>query len=335
MRLWVDEWRAARTLIGAALPAAPAPVSVEGVEVRPWPAARDPQEDLLGDVLIEAFACRLPERALAQLRSRPVKPLWINLEYFSAEAWVDSHHGLSGPDPEGGPGARRWFFIPGIGPSSGGVIRERGLLDTRDAFLSTFARAPDAPLHALCFAYPHAPYAALLRALAAGGAAHLTLCGRHTQQAVDAAALEHFPGLSAAWPGFVAQPEFDRMLWSADCVFVRGEDSLIRALWSGKPMLWQIYPQDAQAHHAKLEAWLARYCEGWPDDLRAAYREAHAAWNGIADAALFETAWARLTADWPRWRALSRARTDAWARDPDLASRLMAFIAERVGAQRA
>ena len=37
---------------------------------------------------------------------------------------------------------------------------------------------------------------------------------------------------------------------------VRGEDSLVRALWAGKPMVWQIYPQHDAAHHHKLEAFL-------------------------------------------------------------------------------
>jgi uncharacterized repeat protein (TIGR03837 family) len=358
MHLWIDDWHAARTLIGAALPYPPEPAVIESVMLHPWPHTGTPG-DLLGDVLIEVFACRLPEPVLAQLRSRANKPLWINLEYFSAEPWVATHHGGSGPDPDGGPGARRWFFIPGLGPDSGGVIRERALFEMRDAYVRTrldgspnkkqaespippqsggigdsahevcLANRPGeqaSPLRVLCFAYAHAPYSALLRALAARGPAQLTLCGRYSQQAIDTVALAPYPTLSAVRPGFVPQPEFDRMLWSADCVFVRGEDSLIRALWSGKPMLWQIYPQDAQAHHVKLDAWLARYCEGWPDDLRAAYIGAHMAWNGIADAALFEPAWARLITDLPRWRVLSRARSDAWAREPDLAARLMAFV---------
>ena len=37
---------------------------------------------------------------------------------------------------------------------------------------------------------------------------------------------------------------------------VRGEDSLVRALWAGQPFVWHIYPQDDGAHHAKLDAFL-------------------------------------------------------------------------------
>ncbi|MGN6930438.1 elongation factor P maturation arginine rhamnosyltransferase EarP, partial [Neisseria sp. P0015.S010] len=31
------------------------------------------------------------------------------------------------------------------------------------------------------------------------------------------------------------QPAFDEMLWACDLNFVRGEDSLVRALWAGQP----------------------------------------------------------------------------------------------------
>ena len=70
------------------------------------------------------------------------------------------------------------------------------------------------------------------------------------------------------------------MLWACDLNFVRGEDSLVRALWAGKPFVWQIYPQHDDAHHAKLEAFL-----NWlqaPESLR----RLHAIWNEMAQAPL-------------------------------------------------
>ncbi len=52
------------------------------------------------------------------------------------------------------------------------------------------------------------------------------------------------------------QPAFDEMLWASDLNLVRGEDSLVRALWAGQPLVWQIYLQHDDAHHAKLAAFL-------------------------------------------------------------------------------
>jgi uncharacterized repeat protein (TIGR03837 family) len=63
--------------------------------------------------------------------------------------------------------------------------------------------------------------------------------------------------LSISYLPPISQTEFDRLLWCCDLNFVRGEDSLARALWAGKPLVWQIYPQDDGAHHAKLEAFLS------------------------------------------------------------------------------
>src|SRR4029077_20102305 len=58
---------------------------------------------------------------------------------------------------------------------------------------------------------------------------------------------------------FLAQPDYDRLLWACDLNFVRGEDSFVRAQWAGRPFLWHIYPQDENLHHVKLRAFLQRY----------------------------------------------------------------------------
>ena len=61
---------------------------------------------------------------------------------------------------------------------------------------------------------------------------------------------------------FVAQPDYDKLLWACDFNFVRGEDSFVRAQWAGKPFVWHIYPQDENLHHVKLRAFLQRYAAG-------------------------------------------------------------------------
>jgi uncharacterized repeat protein (TIGR03837 family) len=74
---------------------------------------------------------------------------------------------------------------------------------------------------------------------------------------------------------YTSQDGFDEMLWACDLNFVRGEDSLVRALWAGQPFIWHIYPQDDNAHHAKLEAFLD-WMEA-PESLR----KAHRVWNSV------------------------------------------------------
>jgi uncharacterized repeat protein (TIGR03837 family) len=303
--------------------------------VRPWSEA-GAGDDVTGDVLIEGFGCALPAATQAQLAARETKPLWINLEYFSAEAWVPGFHLGSGYDSA--TRATRWFFFPGVDPDSGGVLRERDLIAERDAWQ---AGGEDEALlaglveqrghggqRALCFAYAGAPYRAWLQAVGAAQPrfAAVWLCGAASQAAVtdrDRAAL---PSLQIADLPFVSQPDFDRLLWSADVAMVRGEDSLARALWSGRPFIWNIYPQAGAAHHPKLEAWLGAYADGFPAALREAYLAAHLAWNGIAPAEALAPAWAALMRLWPEWQAHSRSRSDFYARQPDLVSRLMRFV---------
>jgi uncharacterized repeat protein (TIGR03837 family) len=72
----------------------------------------------------------------------------------------------------------------------------------------------------------------------------------------------------------LTQVEYDQLLWACDLNGVRGEDSLVRAIWAGKPLLWQIYPQHDAAHIDKLNAFL--------DVLNASdsLRAIHHAWNG-------------------------------------------------------
>jgi hypothetical protein len=56
---------------------------------------------------------------------------------------------------------------------------------------------------------------------------------------------------------FLSQTEFDIVLNTCDILWVRGEDSAMTAMFSGLPMLWQLYPQaDIPAKRSKLNAYL-------------------------------------------------------------------------------
>ena len=56
----------------------------------------------------------------------------------------------------------------------------------------------------------------------------------------------------------------------------------MRAIWAGKPMIWQIYPQDEGTHFIKLDAWIKKVTPG--DRVTELLR----AWNGHGDAAELE-----------------------------------------------
>lgn len=249
------------------------------------------------DVVIEAFACDPPAWFVTAMHGMATPPVWINLEYLSAEDWIEGCHGLHSRRSDG---LEKIFCFPGFTAKTGGLLRERDLLRTRDRFqadanaqdaLLTTCGLPEAARARIAggaavvtlFCYPDAPLQALFGALAQRERPTVLIAPHgvapHTESALDALpAVERAQFVLCRIP-FVPHEHFDRLLWLADLNVVRGEDSLVRALWAGRPLLWHIYPQDDAAHDVKLDAFLSR--TGWPDAARIANR----AFNGAASVA--------------------------------------------------
>ncbi|HSM21456.1 MAG TPA: elongation factor P maturation arginine rhamnosyltransferase EarP, partial [Rubrivivax sp.] len=102
-----------------------APGGAPGVQVLPWPGPAEP-----GDVVIEAFGCDPPPAFVEAMVRRRAAPVWINLEYLSAEAFVERSHGLPSPQRNG---LVKWFYFPGFTARTGGLLREPGLMEVRCA----------------------------------------------------------------------------------------------------------------------------------------------------------------------------------------------------------
>ncbi len=278
VRLWVDDASALAWM-------APNAAQEAGIEVKAWAQASDAATlaNLLpADVWVEAFGCEIPEAfVIHAVASRSQQPAWINLEYLSAEAWVPRMHGLPSPVMSGpAKGWTKHFFYPGFTQGTGGLLREADLLERQQAFERAAWRQRHAPqlqpggrLISL-FCYEPAALPQLLQQMV-GTQDHLLVPPGRPLAAVQQAlaGMAQTPSWSAL--PYTDQNGFDEMLWACDLNFVRGEDSLVRALWAGQPFVWHIYPQDDNAHHAKLEAFL-----DWmlaPESLRRAHR----VWNGI------------------------------------------------------
>ena len=188
VRLWVDDaaalqWMAPQALHG----------DVPGVQVCPWPTQAP--VDGPGDVVVEAFGCEIAPKFIASMADRArtpgQKPLWINLEYLSAENYVERCHRLpsrlmSGP----GAGLTRWFFYPGFTPATGGLLRERDLAARqagfdRQAWRAARGIAPqDFAVSLFCYEPPALPQ--WLAQLAAQPGAQLLITPGRAAQAVQA-----------------------------------------------------------------------------------------------------------------------------------------------------
>ncbi|MBL8309848.1 MAG: elongation factor P maturation arginine rhamnosyltransferase EarP [Burkholderiales bacterium] len=306
VRLIVDDLHAFRYLAPEIRTDGDARQSLLGVAVVPWAAAASLAP---ADVVIEGFACDPPDAYVRAMAARVPRPVWLNLEYLSAEPWVEDVHGRPSPHPR--LPLTKYFFCPGFTERTGGLIREQSVPAAvpHDAG----STPPGTGLRLFAFTYPQAPARAVADALA--------LVSPRVEVGVAAPLLDR----RAEWPSatVVAQPDFDALLAGFDVLLVRGEDSFVRAQWAAKPFLWHIYPTDDGAHLTKLDAWLDRYCNGLSPEAERAYRRAAHAWVGHSatpdDFADFAQQLPALRGHALRWRERLTAQTD-------LATRLLAFI---------
>lgn len=323
VRLWVDDLAPLAVLCQA--PVADGLV-VAGVEIRHWTDSFPPVEP--ADVVVEAFACDLPATYLQAMAGRTPKPRWINLEYLSAEAWVEDCHGLASPHPT--LPLTKHFFFPGFATRTGGLLREAGLLQERDAFISTLPGQASSEVSLFC--YDTAPVGELLDLWTSGE--EPVRC--HVPPGKPLAAVERHLGSGGPWRRgnlevvpipFMPQADFDRLLWRCDVNFVRGEDSFIRAQWAAKPFVWHIYPQQDEAHLVKLNAFLARYTAGLPAVAAYSVNRLFHAWNGGTE---LSAAWIDFAAQRSLLERHGRQWAQALAEQSDLAGNLVNFCGTRL-----
>ncbi|CAN7442646.1 elongation factor P maturation arginine rhamnosyltransferase EarP [Pseudoduganella sp. LjRoot289] len=344
--LWVDDLQTFQRIC-AEVDADAALQQIAGIAVRHWTgregefAATD-----IADIVIEFFGCDIPPGYIAAMAQCGPRPVWLNLEGLTAEEWVEGCHTLPSPHPR--LPLTKHFYFPGFTAKTGGLMREGALEAQRlqfqsdpvamANFLARFGVTQEemAALKVSLFCYPHAPVPALFDAWRHGAQPVTCL----VPEGVAADAVQAFLGAEAKAGAcgssgaltvrvlpFVAQPDYDKLLWACDVNFVRGEDSFVRAQWAGKPFVWHIYPQDENLHHKKLRAFLQRYSEGMEGLDAFSLR-----WNGVLPAgAAGDADWAAL---WPGLHAIlpaAASRAVVWQHQMfahgDLASNLLRFAA--------
>jgi uncharacterized repeat protein (TIGR03837 family) len=338
VRLWVDDLCS----FGKLCPEVDAALDEQrccGVEVRRW--SKEFPKVTSVDLVIEAFACKLPESYIEAMAAQEPKPVWLNLEYLSAEDWVEGAHKLPSPHPR--LPLTKYFFFPGFTAKTGGLLLERDLLVRRDAFQADLAaqqgfwRSLNVPervsgeLRVSLFSYENAAVAGLLRAWEEGSTP-VVCCvpeGRVLPQVAAFFGEASFDGLRTngdmVWQRgnlrvqvlpFVEQERYDELLWACDVNFVRGEDSCVRAQWAGKPFIWHIYEQHDGVHMQKLGALADLYGADLSAAAQRANEDLWLAWNGEGDIA-------------GAWRAFAAQRIElerhAWAWSDKLAANNLAL----------
>ncbi len=337
VRLWVDDLVTLRRLVPAINPHKIAQQQA-GISVHdwstPWPTAIEPRA-----VAIAGFSCDLPEPLLHKMAQQR-HTTWLKLDYLSAEVWISDFHGRPSPRADG---LTPFFFFPGFEDSTGGLLREQGLMSQRQQWQQQDQRqtqqwlrslgvagmdAPGSPRNPRLislFCYPQAsldglqhaleqvaqqpagPWAAPVQVLVPEG---VDLPKRYSENVEGRVSWHRIP--------FLCPTDYDKLLWSMDLNFVRGEDSFVRAIWAGRPLIWQPYPQTEQIHLNKLNAWLAK--TSLPPEARAAMSH----WSdGTATDSFANALSQALSPDtWSAWQTASERHSHLMTRQTDLATRI-------------
>ena len=340
-RLWVDDASALAWM---------APQGQPGVTVHAWTQPIKLQDITPGEVLVEAFGCDIAPEFIACFKSKTGPKVWINLEYLSAEPYVERSHRLPSPVTRGpGQGLTKHFFYPGFTERTGGLLREADLKQRRQhfdapAWLSKLGIPPSAARRISLFCYEPPALGELLAQLQNSPILTQLLVTAGRAQAAVATWLKA-QGHEAPWGSspamqvgdfkpqvfklgqlslyalpYLTQHDYDHLLWACNLNFVRGEDSVVRALWSGAPVVWHIYPQDDNAHHAKLLAFLKQL------QLPDAWCEFHQVWNGLQAGPLL-----KLDALLGDTSAFQQAQASL-LRQEDLTTQLLAFVQAKLQA---
>lgn len=342
VRLWLDRPDALALLLASPVPPGGG-ITMERVSIAHW---NDAEVATPAEIVIEAFACDPPETYIERMAAAAKAPAWINLEYLSAEAWVEGSHLMPSRHPR--LGLLKYFYFPGFTAATGGLLREAGLEQARhpfcagavshEAFWRRCGVMPPAPgaLTVSLFCYENAALPSLLDAWA--DSTTPIYCAVPAGRALPAIAA--WAGVETLPPGglidrgtlrlvvlpFLRQTDYDALLWACELNFVRGEDSFVRAQWAARALVWHIYQQEEGAHLVKLEAFLNLYTDAWPAHEAAALRQFWLAWErqdggpgGVAS--LWPALYANLSS--------VNKHAAAWAAGlrghGDLASRLLIF----------
>ncbi|WP_153916234.1 elongation factor P maturation arginine rhamnosyltransferase EarP [Shewanella sp. TC10] len=341
-----------------------------------------------GNVVIEAFACELPSQVLSTINelhqeskanvqqsmtsslsslepteatneavnqaikviSKP--PVWLNLEYLSAEDWVDGCHGLPSMQVSG---INKHFYFPGFTSKSGGLICESDLFNQRDKWqssdtnkLALFQKLGLSGIKADDFVISVFSYETLALTALCDYWANTGTQDNSKQTSIHAliplgkslASIENLLNTPldkiTAGQQFIIgnltihilpmtdQTQFDRLLWSCDVNIVRGEDSFLRAQWAAKPFIWHIYPQEDDYHLVKLQAFVNIYCLNLEADAANAWSKTNFAFNQQESNVVEH--WQQLISAQSALQQHAKHWPIEAKKDADLASRLVEFV---------
>ncbi len=208
------------------------------------------------EVVIQAFSVRLPDNLIKKIKNR--HSTVVNLEYLTAEPFAEDCHKL----PSYADGFESFFFFPGFTKKTGGVVIEDSFLDK----LTKTNRKESQKI--TLFSYENEKVKNVINSLNKEKFILNIFEGKGLNNFNNLLKLNLSAGdeyklneLTVRVLPMVSQDEYDSYLIDSKLNLVRGEDSIVRAMLTGNPFLWHIYPQEEDAHKDKIEALFDRMSE--------------------------------------------------------------------------
>ncbi len=326
-------------------------------------------------IVLECFACGRPDWLEAILfdPSSEEKCLVVDVEHLTAEAFAEDFHRM--PSLTRSPVVKKAMFFPGFTAATGGLVVDESFARSRRRVSSDDGRAAlrreflerleargtavdpaaagegAADRFWICvFAYER-DYSRIVADLAAFQ--ELAVAGGAPPLLVFAASGRSQGCLASAWSAagepfslvvapFLPQETWDELLLACDFSVIRGEDSWARAALSGRPFLWQAYPQEGRHQLVKVAAFLDRLRLFFPaasgadgvatvafpvlEELCTAFNDRDGDRTDLSGREALLPALTRYSELLPGFRAFSESLAQA----PDLASSLLTFLREIV-----
>ena len=273
------------------------------------------------DLLLEPFGSsseQTEHRFDLRLKKTHHSTPWLLIDYLSSEDWVENFHLQSSVDPKSGHVTT--FFYPGFTPRTGGLIHADFPSHLRDGQEKT----EEDGLKVFVFAYSNAPVLDLLVsceiASKTGAEIQIGLASWKWPTGESSTKFQCMTPLP-----FCPQSEFDDLLARYDVLFVRGEDSFVRAQLAGKPFIWQIYATQDNAHAAKLASFFHLYRQGLGEDCAAALWKCWSSWNRLDDSKDFSDSWKTLNSHWPELRTHAKAWQKKLFDGPELVKEVLTW----------
>ncbi|NLK63189.1 MAG: elongation factor P maturation arginine rhamnosyltransferase EarP [Fusobacteria bacterium] len=235
------------------------------------------------DIIIEAFATYPNENYMNNIKNK--KTLVLNLEYLSAERWVEDYHlveSLTGTE-----NIKKYFFMQGFTNKTGGIVlgyeflskkNDNSISQKRDELVKKSINITQEInfnnkkiISIFTYEYNFSSLIMSLNNIKQNFI--LLLFGEKTKKSFEInlaihERVDYFmdKNIEYIFLPFYDQNDFDIFMLTSNLNIVRGEESFIRALLSEKPFIWHSYLQEKNLHMEKVDAFLEFYKDYFKND---------------------------------------------------------------------